>query len=659
MPKYKIERNDTNRVILTEVLPYELPLTYSNECLYNLLKIKESNTIPKIVKILYEDKGYTIPFDYNIRKSKNKNRKLSLIHPSAQCSFAGFYAEYETLILNQCQKSKFSLRYPSSIASRYYERDLVNLNEDEMKTPHVDSELNGFAEQSKFASSYFTYKKYSFLYKFYDSYEFHRLEKKFNYLLKFDISKCFHSIYTHSISWAVKDKHFAKENQKCESFENVFDKLMQKSNFNETNGIVVGPEVSRIFAEIILQSIDDSVRAKLEEEGNYLNSDYVVKRYVDDFFVFTNSKTLAESIKLTFISEMEKFKLYVNDSKTEIMEVPYISNLSIAKHEIKKILADKFTSLHSEQNKTIKDDEDDIEDDVFSIKLISSPSRQANYLIRDLKCIIKSNEISYESISGYIIGTIRKNLKSIIDEYIAVKERDDNEQKALFNLLYLLLDVTFFVYSMDCRVRTTYLIAQFIVILDSIKGVIPNHYIEVLEKKIFDESMLVIRKSNDSNLNAVEVINLLISLKTLSGEYRIPEKTLSSIFPSLDKIDRWDYFLITTILFYIGDNKEYSNMRKSVVNIVIQKFKNKRNPLIDTQYTCMLFDFMSCPFIEDDKKLELLRIAHQKCGISFSTDSIFKTLSFVKKIDWFTCWDARNIQLAKILMKKELRSIYE
>ena len=43
----------------------------------------------------------------------------------------------------------------------------------------------------------------------------------------------------------------------------AFDNLMQSVNARETNGIVIGPEFSRIFAEIILQYIDQKVEQEL------------------------------------------------------------------------------------------------------------------------------------------------------------------------------------------------------------------------------------------------------------------------------------------------------------------------------------------------------------------------------------------------------------
>jgi hypothetical protein len=81
---------------------------------------------------------------------------------------------------------------------------------------------------------------------------------------------------------------------------------MQNLNHKETNGIVIGPEFSRIFAEIILQSVDVELVTQLAVRENLTHKvDYEIFRYVDDFFVFYNEEstqlkifeTLQEALK--------------------------------------------------------------------------------------------------------------------------------------------------------------------------------------------------------------------------------------------------------------------------------------------------------------------------------------------------------------------------
>ena len=94
--------------------------------------------------------------------------------------------------------------------------------------------------------TFFSYKQYTNIYKFYEDYRYQRAEKKFSHLLKMDVQNCFDSIYTHSIAWAISggvDIYKDTFEGKCDgSIGALWDKMMQEMNYNETNGIVIGPE---------------------------------------------------------------------------------------------------------------------------------------------------------------------------------------------------------------------------------------------------------------------------------------------------------------------------------------------------------------------------------------------------------------------------------
>ncbi|TOB85966.1 hypothetical protein CGJ95_23980, partial [Vibrio parahaemolyticus] len=65
---------------------------------------------------------------------------------------------------------------------------------------------------------------------------------------------------SHSVSWAAKEKEHIKEHvQYSNQVSQQLDTLMQRSNNNETNGICVGSEFSRVFSEIIFQRIDINI----------------------------------------------------------------------------------------------------------------------------------------------------------------------------------------------------------------------------------------------------------------------------------------------------------------------------------------------------------------------------------------------------------------
>jgi hypothetical protein len=170
----KVDKSNYRRILLTEVLPYEVPILLTNEGFYS--NFNEDNSSKLINAILQSDKE-TSPLNYKIIKSQSSFRTLHLIHPSVQNDFIEFYKTYSDLICGLTSRSEFTLRAPAHIANWYYESSSIlrdNALRDEGTEAYPTDESSA---EYKYASSYFVYKKYPFLYKFYDSYEFHRLEK--------------------------------------------------------------------------------------------------------------------------------------------------------------------------------------------------------------------------------------------------------------------------------------------------------------------------------------------------------------------------------------------------------------------------------------------------------------------------------------------------
>ena len=267
--KYSIER-----VVLSDVLPYETPVTFSNRYFYQYLlkrnkctkneafKAKKNRAFSEFETILFGSTNNTKPFSFLIRHKKEDFRELSVIHPQSQKKVLNFYEEFKDLIIYYCSISSFSLRKPTKVANYIFYNDILHrkAKNGDLEYSQIEQDDNEYEN----LKSFFTYQKYSNIYKFFESYQFHRSEKKYSKLLKIDISKCFDSVYSHTISWAIFNKEIVKENIEASrnTFAGQFDDLVQKLNANETNGIIIGPEFSRIFAEIILQQIDKNTYLK-------------------------------------------------------------------------------------------------------------------------------------------------------------------------------------------------------------------------------------------------------------------------------------------------------------------------------------------------------------------------------------------------------------
>lgn len=139
--------------------------------------------------------------------------------------------------------------------------------------------------------------------------------------LKLDIESFYPSIYTHSIPWALHGREFIKSmlpNVDYSLLGNSIDKLIQRSQSNETKGLPVGPETSRIIGELISTRLDKELIDGLRNQS----IDLIGARYVDDCHYFFQSKEDAEKALSIYSAVLGKFHLRLNTNKTQIIERP-------------------------------------------------------------------------------------------------------------------------------------------------------------------------------------------------------------------------------------------------------------------------------------------------------------------------------------------------
>ena len=137
-----------------------------------------------------------------------------------------------------------------------------------------------------------------------------------NYLLmaNTDISNCYPSIYTHSISWAIHTKEVAKDLKKeSDDFANKIDYDIETMRYGQTNGIPQGSVLMDFIAEIVLGYCDELLTKKLDEEGII---DYKIFRYRDDYRIFSNSSFELEAILKCLSEVLMNMNFKMNPAKT-------------------------------------------------------------------------------------------------------------------------------------------------------------------------------------------------------------------------------------------------------------------------------------------------------------------------------------------------------
>lgn len=722
--RYKAER-----VLFSDVLPYELPVIFSNRYFYRFLiengiriqngKVWVNDDIPEGAKLIlllifgFEDLNAlktkdadkllsTIPFTFHILHKPTKARALSVIHPVNQIEMAAFYEKYKSLMLYYCNRDSFSIRHPKKVACYFYYRDKLHHQLLGRKADNIELFFNEYES----LKTYFSYKRYTYIHKFYEDFLFQRAEKKFPNLLRFDIQSCFDSIYTHSIAWATsggKDVYKKTFDGEDGTFGNMFDKVMQRMNYNETNGIVIGPEFSRIFAEIILQHIDCSVKRKLEEEGFVENEDYLCFRYVDDYFFFYEKDKLKERAMRLFDAEMKEYKLSISESKTKHFERPFVTEISIAKQGIDKLIKE-YLSFHEGKNSEEDMDEDDKpvavdgeDTDLTKERVAKALENDAhlyfrsNHFITKYKSIIKTTGVGSKDVVNYTLARIERKLVSVLKQYDKVfkclsmgcekklmtaecKAKKMKLERMLTDYLIQLTDIVFFLYA-DCkRIKTT---LKVMTILNDIIIYLDNDYHPTKDERyqrfgnvIRDAVFRNIQKEIDtvfrlSNYNAetpLETLYLLITIRSMRDKYRINQDVIDRYLDlkydnaTGELKDGWkemNALVIILLLYYYGGSDKYLKQKKGLVKIIKDKYEKEPQETIkrNAELVILLLDLLACPYIGHNDRRRICSLM----SISRPKQEIIE--KYLKKRRYmFTRWT--DVNLTKELGAKVSLEVY-
>lgn len=722
--KYKKER-----VLLSDMLPYELPLIFSNRYFYRFLVkngihvngdkiIWNENVSDGTLQILafilganmsnMKVNGYvtcddsslkknfqTIPFSYRILHKPTKSRELSLIHPRNQILMVDFYDRYKSLMLYYCSLDKYSLRYPNKVACYFYYRDKLHKTLIGRKTDSLELFFNEYENLRTF----FSYKRYNNIYKFYEDYRYQRAEKKFAHLLKFDIQGCFDSIYTHSKTWATGGgKDIYKESFRSEdnTFGSKWDRQMQLMNYNETNGIVIGPEFSRIFAEVIFQHVDSSVAHSLKKEKYDFERDYVCYRYVDDFFFFYNDEACRKKAIELFDEKLKEFKLAISAEKTHEFSRPFITDITRAKIRIDKLI-DNELQYHSVQNLTeenIEDEADTVDDNIEStlnLSLLETAIDDKDWLHfnsrkfnQTFKSILVECNVEAKDVINYTLSRLGNKLSSDIKKFdknfkvlsrtmsnVDYTEYHSKIQKAkqkkedmIVAFMEELLDVTFFLYASNKRVNTTLKVINIlnliIIHLDNdyeIKGENVVKYSDnardIVFKKIQDELSLVLKTTSVEPNTQLETLFFLIINKQLRSKYHFGNIELTKYLQRFAEDDSLNALSIIILLYYYGNESRYSSLKLKLVEKIKKKYKSesldfKRK---SAEFCILTLDLITCPYLTYQDKKEIVDLI----GINEPELKLMQNHLRTQKY-MFTKWT--KIDITKELSAKISQEVY-
>lgn len=677
------------RSVLTDMLPFEVPPTFTNRGFFAFLRDHRVEIeagqlrwkdggpgLDRVISLLFGIKKSVVPmtktarewgalmnwravplkscqFDtipFNFRVAHNiEGRTLSVVHPRNQVKVADFYSRHSATIIYYTSISRFSIRHPVSVARFSYFNDKLH----EQVVDKTSSGLEEDGREYEQLGSYFVYRNYRNIHRFFESYKYHRCEKKYNAMVQIDISKCFDSIYTHSLPWSIIGKNQTKfhlDGSKS-TFGGRFDAIIQQLNQNETNGIVIGPEFSRIFAEIILQSADVELERALSARANLTHKvDYEIFRYVDDYFVFYNEP----STELRIIEELQEIlrarKLSINAAKVKSYPKPIITEITIAKERVS-------TLMNSQVDPDIEELKDTNQGNILNKRF--KCDLNSNRLIVRYKTIIKESRVEYSDLLNYTFSIVENKIDLIHKKY-TLSDADEIDRRRMVKSVVSLLEFAFFAYSASPKINHTIRLCR--MITTSVDFVVSRQFQYELQhflfKFIYDNVLQMLEKNKMSIHREVESLYLLVVLSRIGKEYWLPEEVIARHFLIEFDVAKGDYrrtellshFSITVLLTYIKNKVRYNKLRIFIEEQAVSKLNHVKAHCATHSEALMLFlDLIVCPYVSYGTK--------RAASAIFGLDNT--ELSEVQGVNnhWFTAWDDR-FDLAKELDAKRSREVY-
>lgn len=584
MNNFKIERNSLD-FILTDSLPYELPELFSlypfyefliernkdlNEIKQEILREKEKNNY------LFDGQWSTTPLKFKILKGNYEQRTMSLLNPLSILNLYFFIEVFQKELLILLKKNNdFSLRYHTKNSSLYYKGKSKSSVEYFYKNKRINKSI---LQQT---GIFYKILKYNSINEFTSSKEWNLLNFKYKNYCSIDYKACFDSIYSHSFKWIItKDVIDSKKSNSSNLFVNI-DRIAQNINSKSSNGLPVGPEFSRMIAELLLQEIDNLVKLDLQRINIIHHIDYDIFRYVDDIFIFANSDQIIDKIINTYRNVASDFNLNINELKIFRRTTPFINSLWISKT---RKLSDSISNIFNKTNK-LNTSEDET-------SLLKNGYLQFDRIMDEIKIIICEYPESKKQIVSYLLSTIY-NQVSKKNKSISIFNTK-NTNKAL-----LLIELCFYIFSY----HTTYDHAQKLL---SIIALISSEVDLINIENLNNNFQKII--NNYSFIFEVDTISDITNLLIMLNEYKLNLPV--SIEKQLENriIKERNPLHLAVFLIYAQYNRKYSSYIKNIIedNIkhALDELTHCQEILLNSEFWFILI-FINCNLLDESIKSKM------------------------------------------------------
>lgn len=585
---YNIERNRLD-YLLTDIMPVEVSELFSFGKFYEYI-LSRQNEIDDIVHELRASKAKntetpfsgnwaSTPLKYSILKGTSSTRELNLVQPIAALNMYFFIECYQKEILDSFEdKSCFSLRYHRKNTDLYYKKKVKRIADYFEKTSRkVD---RGILQQT---GAFFKIHKFNSVSSFTNSRLWQQCNFKYRNFAKIDYKSCFDSIYSHAFKWCIEKNTVDSKAAQNANLYIVIDRVLQNINGRSSNGVIVGPEFSRMIAEVLLEYIDVEVKTELAAEGLQVGRDYRVFRYVDDVYIFSNSQEQTELIIKTIERVSQRYLLRLNELKYFKSDTPVIMSTWLGKtRELSDKIADLFYRKH------------ELYENKMTGPLLKDGYISLERLKDDFIYLIHQYPNEQRYIVSFMLSTLLNNVSNKKDGYSLF---DSTKQGKAF----VLLDLAMYIYSFcPCFEHTQKIISMLVYMDDELKFQTD----ELNHKKLVNlvrRYSFVFEKGNLNDLCNwfVFFFDYKISL-TNTVEEKIEVKLENEDNPIL-----WANYLIYSQYF----NTYHEDIKKRVEQRLSYKINQIgiKEVVLQKEFWYVLV-FINCPYISNATKTKLTTI---------------------------------------------------
>lgn len=414
---------------------------------------------------------------------------------------------------------------------------------------------------------------------------------KFKHFAKIDYKSCFDSIYSHVYSWII-EPHLvdAKRAENTNLFIEI-DRILQNINGRSSNGILIGPEFSRMIAEILLQHIDQQVYLALDAEGLKYKQDYRVFRYVDDIFIFANDNNTIDMVINQFEHVANKFRLNINELKISKEETPSLPKIWL---EETRVVADKIDSMFFQGSKK---DFDAIppEERCFVLK-----THHVSRIKEQVSILIKKYPQQRRTVVSFLLSTLLNKISSRKNGYQLFKSKVSSIKRAI-----PLLDLAFYIYAFFPSFEQTEKVISLITYIN--------------QEVKFQESTEIDKQNPLNKLNGLlykyDFIFETGNLHDLcdwfpflyENQLKLPSRIEEILFEKADQLD--DPIIFANLLIYSRYNKSLNLRWSEQINQIVEKhlFQLNNRNMIEFREFWFIIVFYNSPFLNPSTKDKILK----------------------------------------------------